>query len=77
MNRRNILSLSAIMAAGLALLPGSVLAQQKSLKDQLVGTYTLVSVASTAQNGTKVDLFGNNPKGLIIFDAGGQYTQVI
>jgi Lipocalin-like domain len=77
MNRRNILSLSAIMAAGLALLPGSVSAQQKSLKEQLVGTYTLVSVASTAQNGTKVDLFGNNPEGLIIFDAGGHYTQVL
>jgi hypothetical protein len=77
MYRRDILSLAAIMAAGFALLPGSVSAQQTSLKEQLVGTYTLVSVASTAQNGTKVDLFGNNPKGLIIFDAGGHYTQVL
>jgi len=77
MNRRNVLSLSAVMAAGLASLPGSAFAQQKSLKEQLVGTYTLVSVASTAQNGTKVDLFCTNPTGLIIFDAGGQYAQVI
>jgi hypothetical protein len=77
MNRRNILSLSVIMAAGLALLPGSAFAQQESLKEQLVGTYTLVSSTNTARDGTKVDLFGTHPKGLIIFDAGGHYTQVV
>ena len=37
MNRRNILSITAITALGLALLPGSAVAQQKPLKDQLVG----------------------------------------
>jgi hypothetical protein len=36
MNRRNILSLFAITALGLAMLPGNALAQQKSLKDQLL-----------------------------------------
>ena len=35
MNRRNIFGLSVIAALGLALLPGSALAQQKSLKEQL------------------------------------------
>ena len=70
------LSLSAITALGLALLPGSTLAQPKPLKEQLVGTYTLVSVASTTRDGTKVNLLVN-PKGLIIFDAGGHYTQVL
>ena len=39
MNRRNILSLSATAVLGLALLPGSAIAQQKSLKEQLVGTH--------------------------------------
>jgi hypothetical protein len=64
-------------AVGLALLPGNAVAQPKPLKDQLVGTWTLVSVASIARDGTRVDLFGANPKGLIIFDAGGHYTQVV
>src|SRR5262245_3521543 len=71
------LSLSAMTALGVALLPGSTLAQPAPLKEQLVGTYTLVSVASTTRDGAKVDLFGTNPKGLIIFDARGHYTQVI
>jgi len=77
MNRRGILSISTVMAFGLAALSGSALAQQKSLKEQLVGTYTLVSVASTARDGTKVDLFGTSPRGLITFDAGGHYAQIV
>jgi hypothetical protein len=77
MSRHGILSVSAVMAFGLALLSGSALAQQKSLKEQLVGTYTLVSVASTGRDGTKVDLFGPSPKGLITFDAGGHYSQIV
>ena len=43
MNRRNIFGLSAIAALGLALLPGSAVSQQKSLKEQIVGTWTFVS----------------------------------
>jgi hypothetical protein len=53
MNRRNIFTLSAITALGLALLPGSAVAQQGTLKQQLVGTWTLVSDETTAPSGTK------------------------
>ncbi|MGD0023764.1 MAG: hypothetical protein ABSC37_03915 [Xanthobacteraceae bacterium] len=67
MNRRDVLSLSAITVLGLALLPGAAFAQQKPLKDQLVGTWTLVSNTNTAANGAKSELFGPNPKGLAIF----------
>jgi len=41
MNRRSVLSLSAIMALGLGLAPSSATSQQKPLKDQIVGTWTL------------------------------------
>ena len=37
MNRRFLFRLSTIVALGLALLPGSVVAQQRALKDQLLG----------------------------------------
>ena len=39
--------LSSIAALGLALLPGSALAQQKSLNELLVGTWTAVSLEQT------------------------------
>jgi hypothetical protein len=77
MNRRSMLGISATTAVGLALLPGSALAQQKSLKDQLVGTWTIVSVDNVAPDGSKRQLFGPNPKGTIILDAGGRYAQLL
>jgi hypothetical protein len=42
MNRRGILCLSAITILAFAVLPGSAVSQQKTLKDQLVGTWTFV-----------------------------------
>jgi len=57
------------------LLPGSALAQQKSLKEQLTGTWTLVSNDNTLPDGTKRQIFGANPKGILILDAGGRYAQ--
>ena len=73
MNRRSILSLSAIMALGLALLPGSAVGQQKSLKDQLVGTWTVVSWEQTNKDGSKFERFGTNPKGVNVFDADSRF----
>lgn len=76
MNRRSILSISAMTALGLALLPGSALAQQKSLKEQLVGTWTLVSLDTVLPDGKKQQLYGANPKGIVIFDASGRFAQM-
>ena len=42
MNRRHIFSLSVIPALAL-MLPGAAMAQQKTLKEQLAGTWTAVS----------------------------------
>src|ERR1700688_3009210 len=76
MNRRNILSLSLIKALGLALLPATSGAQQKSLKEQLVGTWIAVSIKNTATNGTKSELFGPNPKGLLMFESDGRFSLI-
>jgi hypothetical protein len=72
MHRRFILSLSAITALGLALLPGNAVAQQKSLKDQLVGTWTFVSGTTKLSDGSPA--WGSNPKGLVIFTDNGRYS---
>ena len=68
MDRRSILRLSAITALGLALLPGSAIAQQRTLKEQLVGTWSLVSVETVRKDGTKVPFVeGPDIKGIQIF----------
>jgi Lipocalin-like domain len=76
MNRRSIFTLSAIAALMLAALPSSV-AQQGSLRQQLVGNWTLVSYDQTAANGSKTQPFGVNPKGILMFDASGRYAVML
>jgi hypothetical protein len=75
MNRRTILiiGISAATVAGLALLPAKAIAQQKSLKDQLVGTWNLATWERTAPDGSKVHTFGTNPKGVNVFSADGRF----
>jgi hypothetical protein len=76
MNRRSLLGISAMTALGLAFVSSTAIGQQKSLKEQLVGTWTLVSNEVTPPNGTKGQPYGSNPKGLLIFQAGGRYVEV-
>jgi hypothetical protein len=81
MNRRGILSISAVTVLGLAFVPSSAVSQQKSLKEQLVGAWTLVSQEFTTPDGTKRQGFagvvvGPNARGILILDAGGRYAFV-
>jgi hypothetical protein len=64
-------------ALGLALLPGNAISQQKSLKEQLVGTWTFVSAIDVQKDGTKTDRWGPNPKGMLVFDGNGRYSLTI
>lgn len=47
--------------------------RQKSLTEQLLGTWTLVSHRSLRLDGSEISRFGDNPKGIAIFDSGGRY----
>ena len=77
MRRLSIISLSALAVLGLGLLPGSAISQQKSLKDQLVGTWTLVSATQTTKEGVKSDRWGASPRGRVTFEADGRYSFMI
>jgi Lipocalin-like domain len=71
MARSNFPGLFVIAALSFCLLSGGSLAQQRTLKEQLVGAWTLVSYERMA-SGTKQTIA--NPKGILIFDAGGRYV---
>jgi Lipocalin-like domain len=79
MNRRSTLTLTtmALLCLGVAFPAGHVFAQQKSLKDQLAGAWTIVSTEQTDPDGKKHQLFGPNPNGLLVLDPSGQYVQII
>jgi hypothetical protein len=73
MNQWHVVGISAL-AVGLAMLPGNANAQQKSIKDQLVGTWTLLIVDNIKEDGTHVPVYGPNPDGILIFTADGRYS---
>ena len=77
MSRRSIFTLSAIAALGLALLPSIIAAQQRTLKEQLVGTWAFVSCDSTTATGAKVPLCAAPADGILTLDASGWSTSVI
>ena len=77
MNRRCALDLGAIALVAVAAFPNSSIAQEKSLKDQLVGTWTLVSANQTTKEGVKSERWGPNPRGRVIFEADGRYSFMI
>jgi hypothetical protein len=74
MNPLSILGFSATMVLGLAVLPGSAVAQQKSLREQVIGTWTFVSSTNTKADGSKFDAWGADPKGTTIYDANGHFA---
>ena len=77
MNWRYMIGLSALTALGFALLPSSAISQQKSLKEQLIGTWTLVSATQRTKEGVKSDRWGPNPRGRAIFEVNGSYSFMI
>ena len=44
------------------------------MKEQLVGTWTLVSLDNVLPDGKKQEPYGAKPKGILIFDANGHYS---
>ena len=74
--KRSSFSIFATLVA-LALMPIGAVAQQKSLKEQLVGTWILVEAVDVAADGTKTNSWGANPKGTYMFDASGHFTQML
>jgi hypothetical protein len=61
----------AVASLGLATTPGA-LAQSSPL----TGSWTLVS-SVVEQGGNRIEPFGPNPKGALIFDANGRYAAMI
>jgi lipocalin-like protein len=69
---RRILGICSVAALGCFLLTSSSFAQQKSLKEQMVGAWTLVSVTTKLPDGSPA--WGANPTGLMIFTDNGRYS---
>jgi hypothetical protein len=79
MNRRATLAMTttALLCLVVGLSASDSRAQQKSLKEQLVGTWTLVSSDQVRADGSKLNEFGADPKGINVFDANGRFFLMV
>jgi hypothetical protein len=58
----------------LALLPSQASAQEKTLKQQIQGPWSLASCNSTNARGEKAAYCANNPKGILILAGNGNFA---
>jgi hypothetical protein len=70
MNLRIIIIACTIVTMGIPMIASG---QQQTLKETLVGTWTLLSWEQKKSGGSKAERYGTNPKGIAVFDAGGRY----
>ena len=68
------LTILALVSVAVALPASDAFAQQKSLKQQLVGTWIYTSSTSTRADGTKTDRPGL--KGIVIYTSDGHFALV-
>jgi Lipocalin-like domain len=74
MSGQRIFAICTSVVVGLFVLPHVAMSQQKPIKEQIVGAWTLVSVTAERPDGSKGEPFGNNPKGIIIFTPDGYFS---
>jgi Lipocalin-like domain len=75
MDRRSILNIFAMAALGVALLAGNAMSQGKKVNTkQLIGHWMLVSVDNVRPDGSRVQGFGPNPKGVAVFEPNGRFS---
>ena len=73
MRKSTMFNLFVVAILGLVL-PDRAFGQQKPLKDLLIGTWLQVSVDVTSTDGTRRALFGDNPKGIVIYTNDGYFS---
>ena len=76
MNTRRHINLGSriwsVLCLGLALSAGNALGQQA--KSQLVGTWTPTAIYIQDKDGTKSDVFGPKPVGVLTFGSDGRFS---
>jgi hypothetical protein len=65
---------AALTLSAAALNASDSFAQGSSLKEQLVGTWTMVSNVNFRPDGSKYEALGPNPRGVFMLDANGHFA---
>jgi hypothetical protein len=76
MYRQGILNFCLAVPLALTFFSGYAVAQQKTLKQQLIGTWDFVRTEATQADGKKILPFGAHPSGVNIFTEDGHFVQI-
>lgn len=74
MNCRHLVAWPAIAALSIILSSGTVVAQQKPLALQLVGSWTPVVIENVRPDGSRAYPYSSTPKGILIFTGDGHFS---
>jgi|KBSMisStaDraftv2_1062788.scaffolds.fasta_scaffold428973_1 hypothetical protein len=78
MERREFIALIGMAAAAMPSRAGAEPTHPPdSMSARLVGTWSFASSLSTRKDGSTFERWGASPKGIIMFDRGGNYAQII
>ncbi|MGY3341419.1 hypothetical protein ACVWZ4_007380 [Bradyrhizobium sp. USDA 4472] len=62
-----------VVVLGMIATTDNALSQQKTLTEQLLGAWDLVSFNSVHADGSRLTVFGDDPNGIAFFDGTGHY----
>ncbi|HLH89020.1 MAG TPA: lipocalin-like domain-containing protein [Xanthobacteraceae bacterium] len=71
--RSRRMTMIVVTVLGMTASTDHALSQQKTLREQLLGAWDLVSFNSVHADGSKLTVFGGNPNGIAFFDSTGHY----
>lgn len=71
-----IRAILALLSLGFGFSGETTVAQDRSTKDQLIGTWKLVSAEIVRSDGSLQRMFGADPRGILIFTSDGQFALV-
>jgi hypothetical protein len=71
------LSMSLVLAMSMSGLAIQANAQQRPLKEQIVGTWSLVAYDAVGTDGSRKPFLSAQPKGIFMVDGAGRYSLVL
>jgi hypothetical protein len=78
MERREFIALIGMAAAAMPSRAGAEPTHPPdSISARLAGTWSFATSVNTRKDGSTFDRWGANPKGIFMFDRGGNYAQII
>lgn len=73
-HHKTFATLSMLILMGMISFVNHLLGQQPVRQQALVGTWTLIAVDNVFPDGSRIHLYGEQPRGILMLDSAGRYA---